>query len=226
MRRILVGIFMMMATQGANAAPAHEGFVDLADYIPGIVVDARYASDQNFMGRPIDGYQAPKAFMTREAAEKLKVIQRRLTECGLTLRVYDAYRPQRAVDHFMRWTKDPSDTKNKGAYYPDIPKGELVERGYIAAKSGHTRGAAIDLTIAAYTEDGRLLDLDMGSRWDFFGPISHPLTKEVTVQQRANRLLLRTLMVDHGFTPYENEWWHFFLDDEPYPDTYFDFPVE
>lgn len=226
MRRALVGIFMMMATQGANAAPAHEDFVDLAEFIPGIVIETRYAGHENFMGRPVRGYNAAKAFMSREAAEKLRTIQKRLSDCGLTLKVFDAYRPQRAVDNFMEWTEDAGDTAGKAQYYPEVSKDELVPQGYIARKSGHSRGSTIDLTIVAYTEDGRLLELDMGSPWDYFGPISHALSMDVNMQQRANRTLLRSLMVDHGFQPYEAEWWHFTLKDEPYPDTYFDFPVE
>ncbi|WP_262691390.1 M15 family metallopeptidase [Kordiimonas aestuarii] len=226
MRQLILGVLLMVIGPGANASPAEEGFVDLEVYIPGIVVEARYAGDENFMGRPVQGYHAGKAFMSREAAEKLTVIQKRLSDCGLTLKVFDAYRPQRAVDDFMAWTKDTGDTLGKARYYPDVAKDDLVPHGYIAEKSGHTRGSTIDLTIAAHGEDGRLFELDMGSPWDFFGPVSHALSKEVSMQQRANRMLLRSLMTDHGFKPYEAEWWHFTLADEPYPDTYFDFPVE
>jgi D-alanyl-D-alanine dipeptidase len=217
---------MMLGSHSVGAAPAHEGFVDLAEHIPGIVIEARYAGHENFMARPVNGYNAPKAFMSREAADRLKLIQKRLADCGLTLKVFDAYRPQRAVDNFMEWTEDESDTVAKARYYPEVAKDQLVPEGYIARKSGHTRGSTIDLTIAAYTEEGQLLELDMGSPWDYFGPISHALSLKVNMQQRANRTLLRSLMVDHGFKPYEAEWWHFTLKDEPYPDTYFDFPVE
>ncbi|WP_417450236.1 M15 family metallopeptidase [Kordiimonas sp.] len=226
MRRLFMGLISVLIGHAVSAAPVHEGFVDLGDYIPGIVIEARYAGHENFMARPVKGYHTNKAFMSRAAADRLKLIQKRLSDCGLTLKVFDAYRPQRAVDDFMDWIKDRDDTLGKQRYYPDIDKDRLVPEGYIAERSGHSRGSTIDLTIAAIAEDGSVLELDMGSPWDFFGPISHALSLDVNMQQRANRALLRTLMVNHGFKPYEAEWWHFTLVDEPYPDTYFNFPVE
>ncbi len=217
--------FLLVGGLVAHASPP-EGFVDLESYMPGIKVDARYAGDRNFVGAPVDGYLAPKVFLSREAADALKLVQARLELQGMTLKVFDGYRPQRAVDHFMRWVADATDTKNKAAFYPDISKDRLVPEGYIAEKSGHSRGSTLDLTIARILPDGSVEELDMGSPWDFFGPVSHPSSREVSDDARVNRMLLRMQMLAAGFKPYEAEWWHFTLADEPYPDTYFDFPVE
>ncbi|NVJ97619.1 MAG: M15 family metallopeptidase [Alphaproteobacteria bacterium] len=208
------------------SAEAPDGFVDLASFVPGVVVEARYAGNDNFVGAPVDGYVAAKAYLSIEAATALRLVQHQLQAQGLTLKVFDGYRPQRAVDHFMRWVKDDADTMNKDRFYPDISKTRLVPEGYIAEKSGHSRGSTVDLTIARVTVDGEVIELDMGSPWDFFGPISHPSSHNITDEARANRMLLRIQMLAAGFKPYEAEWWHFTLRHEPYPDTYFDFPVK
>lgn len=200
-----------------------EGFVDIEKEIEGVVIEARYAGTDNFLGRPVDGYKANKAVISVEAAAKLKLVQAELAEKGLGLKVFDAYRPQRAVDHFMRWIDDKADTTAKDAYYPDVSKKQLVPEGYIAEKSGHSRGSTIDLTIIRLADGS---ELDMGSPWDFFGPVSHALNDSIPVEAQQNRLLLRTLMLKHGFAPYEYEWWHFTLKDEPHKDTYFDFVIE
>ncbi|SDD56727.1 MULTISPECIES: M15 family metallopeptidase [Kordiimonas] len=223
---LVMGVAMALAGCVTALAAPPDGFVDLEAYIPGIVVEARYAGNHNFVGQPIDGYEAPKVFLSVEAANALKTAQHRLAAQGMTLKVFDGYRPQRAVDHFMRWVSDANDTKNKAAYYPDVAKHRLVREGYIAEKSGHSRGSTLDLTIAHIMPDGSVQELDMGSPWDFFGPISHPSSKAVSDDARANRMLLRMSMLAAGFKPYEAEWWHFTLTREPYPNTYFDFPVE
>ncbi|WP_247121172.1 M15 family metallopeptidase [Kordiimonas marina] len=196
------------------------GFADLGASIPGLIVEARYAGRENFMGRPVAGYHANKAFLAKPAAEALQAVQAALAREGLGLKVFDAYRPQRAVDDFMAWCADAGDTVRKADYYPDVDKGQLVAKGYIAEKSGHSRGSTVDLTLV---KDG--VELDMGSGFDFFGPVSHYAAEGLTDAQKANRKLLRDVMARHGFEPYAPEWWHFTLRHEPYPDTYSDFPV-
>ncbi len=206
------------------ADPAHlpEGFSDVLAAAPEIRLDLRYLGSDNFMGRPVAGYEAARLVLSNAATDALAAVQGQLEVMGLGLLVYDAYRPQRAVDDFVRWAKDMDDQVNKQAYYPDVDKSELFERGYIAARSGHTRGSTVDVTLVAL-ESGE--PLDMGTPWDFFGPESWPDDARVTEQQRANRLLLRTLMMQAGFLPYAQEWWHFTLAAEPFPGTYFDFPI-
>jgi D-alanyl-D-alanine dipeptidase len=215
--------FTSILVAAVMAVTPPDGFVDVADALDGVVVDARYAGPENFLGVPVEGYKAQKAVLSAEAVSKLKLVQAELAAEGLGLKVFDAYRPQRAVDHFMRWIEDDTDVKAKQTYYPDLEKNELVPKGYIAEKSGHSRGSTIDLTII-YLESGE--ELDMGSPWDFFSPISHAFTDLVSEKARANRMILRNLMVKHDFEPYEAEWWHFTLKNEPYPNTYFNFEIE
>jgi D-alanyl-D-alanine dipeptidase len=214
----------MLISAGSLADPL-PGFVEIREAVPGVVVDLRYLGDDNFVGAPVDGYAAERCYLTAEAAQALGRVQHELAHLGLGLKVFDAYRPQRAVDHFMRWAEDLDDTAMKSRYYPDVAKAHLFRDGYIAAKSGHSRGSTVDLTIVAL-DGGAPVELDMGTPWDFFGPRSWPSSREVTPQQRANRMLLQALMIKHGFRPLAEEWWHFTLEDEPYPDTYFDFVVE
>jgi D-alanyl-D-alanine dipeptidase len=198
------------------------GFVDLKKTVPSLVIDLRYYDKNNFIGQRIDGYEAPVCYVSTSAAEALKAVQEELLSFGLGLKVFDAYRPQRAVNHFVRWAKDINDTKMKEVYYPNVQKSELFEKGYIAAHSGHSRGSTVDVTLI---DIGTGKELDMGTGFDFFSPISWPTSMAVTAQQRANRLLLRSLMLRHGFRPLQEEWWHFTLENEPYPTTYFDFPI-
>ena len=199
-----------------------EGFVELSEVAPGIRVELRYHGPDNFVGNPIDGYEKPRCLMTRPCARALAEVAAELKPFGLGLKVFDAYRPQRAVDHFVRWANDTKDVRMKASYYPDVPKTELIAKGYIATKSGHSRGSTVDVTIVSL---GGGEELDMGTAWDHFGPESWPDSAAVNGQQRANRLLLRTLMAKRGFLPLKEEWWHFTLRDEPFPDTYFDFPI-
>jgi D-alanyl-D-alanine dipeptidase len=200
-----------------------EGFVYAQDVIPDLDVELRYATTNNFVGDTIDGYRANRLIITKETAAALKNIQHELQEQNLCLKVYDGYRPQRAVNHFMRWAKDLTDTINKQQFYPNIEKRYLFQEEYIATRSGHSRGSTLDLTII----DGRTSEpLDMGSPYDFFGKESWINYDDLTETQKANRQLLQQVMLKHNFRNYAKEWWHFTLRWEPFPDTYFDFVVE
>ncbi len=197
-------------------------FVSLGDLIPDVVLDIRYHGTYNFVGARIDGYEEPLALLTKEAASALKDASEELSEKGYRLKIFDAYRPQMAVDHFMRWAKDADDVKMKKYFYPDLDKAVLIPQGYIAEHSGHSRGSTVDLTLVD-KKTGE--DLDMGGPFDYFGILSHPDYKGITEEQYTNRMLLQDVMVRHGFKPLAEEWWHFTLKNEPYPDTYFTFPV-
>ena len=197
-------------------------FVLLSDYVPGIVQEIRYFSTYNFVGEQIDGYEEPIALLTKEAARALRSVSNQAIVAGYRLKIFDAYRPSRAVKHFMLWGIEDLDLRMKPFFYPDLEKHEVFEQGYIAAQSSHSRGSTVDLTLLNM-ETGK--ELDMGSAFDFFGEKSHPDSKDVTEKQYENRMFLQTLMVRNGFEPIDCEWWHFTLKDEPFPETYFDFPV-
>ena len=198
------------------------GFVSVGEAIPDVLLDIRYYSSFNFIGERIDGYEEPAALLTREAAQALKEASREAMEQGFRLKVFDAYRPQKAVDHFVRWAKDPEDIRMKAFFYPELEKKKIIPQGYIAEHSGHSRGSTVDLTLFDMATQQ---DVDMGGTFDFFGKLSHPDYSGVSEVQHANRMLLQSLMVKHGFRPLETEWWHFILDNEPWPDTYFTFSV-
>ena len=198
------------------------GFVVVTDVAPDVLQEIRYFSTYNFVGARIDGYLEPVALLTREAAEALKKASDILSAQGYRLKIFDAYRPQSGVDHFKRWARDPSDTRMKPYFYPDVDKSQLFVRGYVASHSGHSRGSTVDLTIL---EMATGKEVDMGGPFDFLGPRSHVDSPDITAQQRENRMILRRAMMQAGFRPYEKEWWHFTLRGEPYPDTYFTFPV-
>lgn len=198
------------------------GFCLLTDSIPDILVEMRYYSDYNFVGSRIDGYEEPVAILTQKAASALRKVSDDLRAQGFQLKIYDAYRPQRAVKHFLQWSKEPSDTMMKSVFYPGIHKSTIFSRGFVARKSGHSRGSTVDLTLV-YAATGE--EVDMGGPFDFFGERSHTFSEQITEQQRQNRLLLRNAMLRRGFRPVQGEWWHFTLRNEPFPDTYFDFPV-
>jgi zinc D-Ala-D-Ala dipeptidase len=208
----------------AIAEPA--GFVDAADLVQGLVVDMRYDGPENFVGTRIDGYEAPRCLLARPAAAALAMVQRALSARGLGLKVFDCYRPTRAVAHFVRWARDIGDIARKAQYYPDIDKRDLFRLGYIAARSGHSRGATIDLTLVQRDALGGGAELEMGTPFDFFSPKSSPSDRSVADAARVNRTALAAAMVRAGFQPYRKEWWHFTLRDEPYPDRYFNFPVK
>lgn len=218
---LLVMVVAWRVISTMNSLP--DGFVYVTDEIPTAILEMRYCSEDNFVGAEIDGYHAPKAILTKEAAQALKQAADNLYEQGYYIKVFDAYRPQRAVDHFMRWAKDLDDTKMKANYYPDLDKSVLFELGYIAEKSGHSRGSTVDLTLVDRSTGQ---ELDMGSGFDFFGDISNHGTDLITEEQEKNRNILRDAMVDAGFKIYPEEWWHYTLKEEPYPDKYFDFPIK
>jgi D-alanyl-D-alanine dipeptidase len=198
------------------------GFVDLSAVVPDIVVDLRYATDDNFVGRRINGYRASRCILTRRAAQALERVQHDLAERGLGLKVFDCYRPKRAVAHFVRWARDPADTAMKSKYYPQIDKRDLFKLGYIATRSGHSRGSTLDLTLVR-TANG--IALDMGTPFDFFSPKSWTMDLSITAEQQFNRRMLFEAMNRRGFRGYDKEWWHFTLANEPFPRTYFDFVV-
>ena len=197
-------------------------FVLLSDYVPGIVQEIRYFSTYNFVGDRIDGYEEPCALLTKEAARALKAVANEANVMGYRLKIFDAYRPAKAVKHFVLWGIEDLDQRMKPYFYPDLKKQELFEKGYIAAQSSHSRGSTVDLTLLDM-QSGK--ELDMGSPFDYFSELSHPDYKGITPEQYANRQALQKLMVRHGFAPIDCEWWHFTLKDEPFPDTYFAFPV-
>lgn len=198
-------------------------FVMLTDVVADVILEMRYFSTYNFVGTRIDGYNVPVALCTREAAEALKVASDNLGAMGYRLLVFDAYRPQSAVDHFLRWARDVSDTAMKQVFYPHLNKNQIIPQNYLASHSGHTRGSTFDLTLFD-VKTGR--EVDMGSPFDFFGSISHPDCRTITDEQYKNRMILRNAMIQAGFRPLESEWWHFTLRKEPFPNTYFTFPVE
>ena len=205
-----------------------DGFVDMKSFIPLIQLDIRYHTKDNFVGDPIEGYVSPLCLLTREAAEALLKVQRELLQQNYSLKLYDCYRPQQAVDHFVRWAADLSDTRMQDRYYPHVEKSQLFAQGYIASRSSHSRGSAVDLTLVKLTPETDPLELtavDMGSEFDFFDPISHTLSDQITVDQRASRIRLKTAMERQGFQNYAREWWHYTLIREPYPHTYFNFPL-
>ena len=198
------------------------GFVLVSDYVPAVIQEIRYYSTYNFVGDRIDGYEQPCAILTKEAARALKGISNKLNVMGYRIKVFDAYRPATAVKHFTLWGVDDLDLRMKPFFYPNLEKQELFRKGYIASKSTHSRGSTVDLTLLDM-KTGK--EVDMGSPFDYFSELSHPDYKGVTKEQYENRMFLQDMMVRGGFEPIDCEWWHFTLRDEPYPDTYFDFPV-
>lgn len=210
------------STFGIPKAGLPDGFVYIDEWIEDCIVDAKYWGTDNLVGCGIDGYERPLVVTSREAAECCVRAAGLLRDQGYRMKFYDAYRPQRAVDHFRRWAADMDDIRRKPIHYPRVDKKDFFELRYIAERSGHSRGGAVDLTIV----DARThQELDMGSIFDFMDPRSHIIAEGLTDRQEANRSILRTAMILSGFTVFEYEWWHFNLEKEPYPETYFDFPV-
>ena len=245
MKRVLIGLSLaLVITMACNQVPPQEDrsqFVPITDVVPDVILEIRYFGTYNFVGDRIDGYLAPKAYLTKEAADSLRVVSDDVIGLGYRLKIYDAYRPQKAVDHFVRWAADIPDVRMKPYFYPDLDKSVLFDQMYIMEKSGHTRGSTVDLTLFDMNTEK---ELDMGGTFDWFGPESHPdfcgnpdtgeydaeaaavNPRGLTEQQFRNRLILRQAMLRHGFKPLSSEWWHFTLDKEPFPDTYFTFPVD
>jgi len=221
MRRLSVALILAFGAHAALAQERPTAFVDAAAIVPGLIVDLRYAGAHNFVGRPIDGYAAPRCLLTRAAAAALADVARDLSARGLVLKVFDCYRPTRAVANFVRWAHDLADVAAKAEFYPDVDKRSLFRDGYIAARSGHSRGSTVDLTLARPNGS----ELDMGTPFDFFSPRSWTAAASVGGTAKANRALLAAAMQRRGFRPYAKEWWHFTLAHEPFPDAYFDFPV-
>ncbi|MBR5365657.1 MAG: M15 family metallopeptidase [Clostridia bacterium] len=205
-----------------NPAMDPSGFVLLADFVPGVIQEIRYYTTYNFIGDRIDGYEEPCSLLTVEAARALKAVAGELLVQGYRLKIFDAYRPACAVKHFVLWGIEDQDIRMKPYFYPSLEKQALFSEGYIASKSNHSRGSALDLTLLDM-RTGK--ELDMGGPFDFFSELSHPDFRGITDEQYANRMILQRVMVRNGFEPYECEWWHFRLANEPYPDTYFEFPV-
>lgn len=198
------------------------GFVDARTLIPNLVVEMRYAGHENFVGRPITGYEDSVCLLTTQAATALAQAQTQLAASGLGLKVFDCYRPTRAVADFAAWARDPQDQARKADYYPNVDKSQLFALGYIAERSGHSRGSTLDITAVNLATKA---EVDMGSPYDLFDTRSWPTDQTVSPTQRANRLMLQSVMTANGFRPLAEEWWHFTLNGEPFPETYFDFPV-
>ena len=243
----LAVVFLLFASCAQKPVESPENdssaFVSLTDAVPDAILEIRYYGTYNFVGARIDGYEQPTALITREAGAALRAVSDELVAKGYRLKIYDAYRPQKGVDHFVRWAEDLSDTRMKPYFYPDLDKSVLFDQEYIMLKSGHTRGSTVDLTLFDMTSEK---EVDMGGTFDWFGPESHPdfcgnpetgeytgdnskspsvPKRAITREQFENRMLLRRAMLSHGFKPLDTEWWHFTLADEPFPDTYFTFPV-
>lgn len=247
---MLLSLILLSATLPPSPLCADvmpDTFVHIEEVIPDALLDIRYFGEHNFLGVNVDGYYASTCILTRQAAQALANVQKDLAPFNMTLKIYDCYRPQQAVDHFVRWAKDIDDTKTKKEFYPTVDKRNLFRDGYIAKRSGHSRGSTVDLTIVplpapiqpAYKAGDPLKEcylpagvrfadnsLDMGTGFDCFHQLSHPENKDLGPQQRSNRLLLKTLMAKYGFRNLPEEWWHFTLNNEPHPDTYFNFPVK
>ncbi len=217
---ILFGIVSFSAIQKTTLP---KGFVDASEFIPNLKIDLRYATAHNFIGKPIDGYYSQRCILSKEAAIALKNVEEDLNENNLCLQIYDSYRPQKAVNQFVKWAKNINDTLMKQEFYPNIAKKNLFKKGYISSKSRHSSGSTIDLTIYSdYTNDV----LDMGSKYDFFGEQSAVDYPNLTREQKSNRKLLKSIMLKHGFRAYSKEWWHFTLRYEPYQNMRFNFDIK
>ena len=221
--KVLLLLFIALAFGFTRQQKLPEGFVYAKDVIPDLNVELRYYSTNNFVGDTINGYMANKLIITKPTANALKKVQAELQQQNLCLKVFDGYRPQRAVNHFILWARDLNDTINKKQFYPNVKKRHLFRDGYIASRSGHSRGSTLDLTIInCNTQE----PLDMGSPYDYFGKKSWVDYSSLTKQQKQNRQLLQRVMLKHGFRNYSKEWWHFTLRGEPFPETYFDFVID
>lgn len=225
---VLAGTACVSTAQAPQVSPAvtaaQAGMVDIQSLIPDIGLEIRYAGSHNFVGAPVDGYEAPKCYLHRSVAQALQRVEQDLRGENLRLKVFDCYRPRRAVLHFMRWVEDRGDQRTKPEFYPDLDKGKLIG-GYISPTSGHSRGATLDLTLLRCGADARCEPLDMGTGFDFFGDIANTDSPRVTAAQRANRDRLRDAMRKQGFENYPMEWWHYTFKPEPTPDMAYDFPV-
>ncbi len=200
-----------------------EGFVYIVDEIPLVHSDLRYCHENNFVGNPIEGYQENVLILTLDATKALKKVQDELLKKGFSLKIFDAYRPQRAVNHFRKWARNLNDTLNKSVFYPDVAKKNLFKYGYISTRSRHSSGSTIDLTLVNLKTNK---EMDMGTPYDYFGKESWVTYEGITDAQKSNRNLLQSIMIKHGFRNYPQEWWHFTLRGEPFKNQYFDFIIE
>jgi D-alanyl-D-alanine dipeptidase len=203
--------------------PTPDGFVSLEESVPSLLIELRYSTTDNFVGEIIDGYRNPKIVLTLETVNALNKVQNELNKQGLGLKIFDGYRPQKAVNHFIRWAKKLNDTLKKEKYYPMVRKDKLFEEGYVAERSGHSRGSTVDVTLIRIDTLNYGQELDMGSEWDYFGVKSWTNYDSISSLQKENRRLLQDVMIKFGFKPYSKEWWHFTLENEPFSKTYFDF---
>lgn len=245
--RKIIALSLLMLTWSITAKALPEGFVYLSDVDPNILQDIRYAGYHNFIGRPIKGYNKPVCILSKPAALALENVQIRLTSLGYTLKVYDCYRPQMAVNDFYQWSLVPGDNLMKDEFYPRTDKGQLFKLGYFAMQSGHSRGSTVDLTIVPLPimteppyKPGQKLEacyapinqryhdnsIDMGTGYDCLDLAANVKNKYISKNAYQNRMMLQFLMMSNGFVPYDKEWWHFTLKNEPYPNTAFNFPVE
>ncbi|WP_335735072.1 M15 family metallopeptidase [Rheinheimera muenzenbergensis] len=224
-----IALLALLLTAGTGIEPADTDippdFIDISRLSSDVQVHMAYLGNNNFVGQPVEGYQANKCYLQKDAAEALAKVQQAAQKRGYTLWVFDCYRPQRAVNHFMRWAADLADTRTKAQYYPNLAKDKLVGE-YIAEKSGHSRGSTIDLTLAVKDEQGNWQPIDMGSPFDMFDPVSNVGAAGISNQQTANRQLLESLMLQGGFKVYSMEWWHFTHQPPKYTEQYFDFVVK
>lgn len=231
---ILAALLLAMSCRSQAVQKENDptDFVLVSDVIPDVILEIRYHSTFNFIGDRIPGYDEPIAVLTRRAADSLKAVSDELLQRGYRLKIYDAYRPQCAVDYFMAWAQDVSDDRMREFFYPELEKAVIVPRGYVAERSSHTRGSTVDLTLFDMATQK---EVDMGCTFDYFGRASHPDVQPaeaigayppINETQWRNRMILQDVMVRHGFNIYDCEWWHFTLADEPYPDTYFRFPLQ
>ena len=216
---LLASLFLALSV----SAQVPDSFEYIADEIPNIALEIRYASKENFMGRVVNGYAYPKVVLTKKALSALKKAQTEFNQLGYCIKVFDTYRPQRAVDDFMQWINAVNDTVMKQIYYPHLDKRNLVPQGYIAEKSGHSRGSTLDLSLLYLEGEKKGQEVDMGGVWDFFGERSNYDYPEISLKQKENRALLQKIMIKYGFLPYAKEWWHFTLAKEPFPNKYFNF---
>jgi len=233
MKRLIIlawAAAMLAACGPKDPTMDRSDFVVITDVVPDVILEIRYYSTYNFVGERIDGYEAPIALMTWQAADSLKAVSDELKAQGYRLKIWDAYRPQRAVNHFIRWAENLQDTAMKNVFYPMVDKSLLFEQGYIWAHSSHSKGSTVDLTLVD-AATGK--ELDMGSPFDWFGDESHPDYMGGSLKEDGrwgriykNRQILWDAMLRHGFTMIDSEWWHFTLANEPYPDTYFNFPIK
>lgn len=221
MRLFLKSILFLLVFQSFGQLP--DGFVYVNEEIPTIKIELRYLSDNNFVGKQVDGYEKSVVILSKQATNALKNVQKELLKDSLSIKVYDAYRPQRAVNHFWRWAKDVNDTLTKQQFYPNVKKKNLFKEGYIATRSRHSSGSTLDVTLVDLKANK---ELDMGTPYDFFGPESWVVFDKITAQQKANRQKLQSIMSKHGFRNYPQEWWHFTLRGEPFKNQYFDFVIK